>query len=290
MSPAVARPRPTAAASRAGEIEAARSRLGGALGNPSGDDGHRGREGEAHQEDPPPRESAHQPPADQGAGRPGDGGQPRPGTDRSGPILRIDRCGEKRQAAGNQEGGGRALQGPGDHEGADVRREAAQQRGGAEPVHAEQEHPAPAVAIAEQPAQQHQGREGDQVGIHDPLQTRHVRAEVITDAGQGDVDDGGVEEGDARSEDRREHHTTSDGRSPGRRLHGGHRLSIDQPVRYRAIAWAMAWAIRARPPSLSRTAASVALRMLAHSMKTLGTVERFSPPRSVRVSYPLVPM
>jgi hypothetical protein len=47
-----------------------------------------------------------------------------------------------------------------------------------------------------------------------------------------------------------------------------------------AIDWAMPCAAAWRQSSLVTLAASAALRMFAHSMNTLGTVEQLSPPRS----------
>lgn len=51
-----------------------------------------------------------------------------------------------------------------------------------------------------------------------------------------------------------------------------------------------ATAMRWRNAALVRRAASLLLRMFPHSIKTFGTVDRFSPPRSVRASRPAAPM
>ena len=53
-----------------------------------------------------------------------------------------------------------------------------------------------------------------------------------------------------------------------------------------ASPWAACW----RHAGLSVRAASAGFCMLAHSIRTLGTVDRLSPPRSVRGTMPSVPV
>ncbi len=82
------------------------------------------------------------------------------------------------------------------------RRDRAQQRRGREQADAEHEDPAPPVAVAERAAEQDQRRERQQVAVEDPLQGARRRVEVAADVGQRDVDDGAVEEREARPQDR----------------------------------------------------------------------------------------
>ena len=77
---------------------------------------------------------------------------------------------------------------------------------------ADAEHPSPAEPITQRPAEQHQRGEGDEVGIEHPLQALQVGVEVRRDGRQGHVDDGAVEEGHARTEDRGQQHPASCGR------------------------------------------------------------------------------
>ena len=61
------------------------------------------------------------------------------------------------------------------------------------------------------------------------------------------------------------------------------------PVRNSVTAWAMAAAAACWKAGVTSSAASVALRMLPHSMSTLGTVVRFRPARSFRGCRPATP-
>ena len=61
------------------------------------------------------------------------------------------------------------------------------------------------------------------------------------------------------------------------------------PCRNALSPAASATAMRWRNAAFVRRAASLLLRMFAHSMNTFGTVDRFSPPRSVRTSRPAAP-
>ena len=69
-----------------------------------------------------------------------------------------------------------------------------------EPDGPDHEDPAPAEPVAQRPAEQDQAGEREQVAVGDPLQLGEARVEVLADGAQRDVDDGAVEEGDARAE------------------------------------------------------------------------------------------
>src|SRR4029450_1575029 len=70
------------------------------------------------------------------------------------------------------------------------------------PDHPDHEHPPPAVVVAQGPAKQQEPRQGEGVGVDHPLEAGDAGVQVLADGGQGHVDDGGVEEGDARPEHR----------------------------------------------------------------------------------------
>ena len=60
-----------------------------------------------------------------------------------------------------------------------------------------------AVDVAERAAEEQQRAEGDEVAVEDPLETAQAGVEVLADGRQRHVDDGPVEERDARAEHRR---------------------------------------------------------------------------------------
>ena len=77
-------------------------------------------------------------------------------------------------------------------------RHAAQHRRGDEQRQAGQQHAAAADEVADPPGQQEQAAEGDEVGVDDPREVRGGKAEVALDRGQGDADDGLVDDGHER--------------------------------------------------------------------------------------------
>ena len=104
---------------------------------------------------------------------------------------------------GHEQRAGDALQRARRDQQADARRERAQHRGRAEAADAEREHAPLAVEVAERAADQDQRAERQQVAVDDPLLPGEAAAEPALDRRQRDVDDGAVEQRDARAEDRR---------------------------------------------------------------------------------------
>ena len=92
------------------------------------------------------------------------------------------------------------------------------------PARPDDEDPPPPVEVAERASQQQQRRERHEIGVESPLQPGETPAEVLADVRQGDVDDGGVEEGDARAGHawprspiaRRKYRSEGSGQPPGR--------------------------------------------------------------------------
>ena len=85
---------------------------------------------------------------------------------------------------------------------AGVGRDRAQQRRRRERDQPDDEDPAAPVAVAERAAEHEQRAERQQVAGEHPLQVAEVRVQVVGDRGQRGVDDGAVEERDARAEHR----------------------------------------------------------------------------------------
>ena len=70
----------------------------------------------------------------------------------------------------------------------------ADERGEGEAGHADEEHPALAVLVAQAPAHDQQGAHGQRVGGAKPLDQRRAAAQVGHDGGRGDVGDGRIEQ------------------------------------------------------------------------------------------------
>ena len=138
-----------------------------------------------------------------------DAAQPRPGADRPSPVLRRERRLDHRQAARGQQRPADALQRPGGDQQRRGRGQPAQQRRGREPDHADHEHAAAAVAVAERAAEQDQRREGQRVGGDGPLQRGEVGLQVLADRRQRDVDDRGVDAREPGPEDGRQQDPTA---------------------------------------------------------------------------------
>jgi hypothetical protein len=139
-------------------------------------------------------------PPRRGTRGPGHSGQPRPGTDRPRPVLDAEGRLQDRQRTGRQQCSADSLERTSGDERPEVRRHGARQGGDAEPRRSDHEHPPPAEPIAQRPADEHKGGEGQRVGVDRPGETADAGAEIPTDGRQRDVDDGGFEEGDRRAE------------------------------------------------------------------------------------------
>jgi hypothetical protein len=125
----------------------------------------------------------------------------RPRADRGRSLVRFEDRRDDRQRAGDEQRAERTLQRPRRDQDRDRRCDGAQQRGRTEAGDADREDPAPAIEVAERPADEHERGEQEQVGLDDPLLIGERRIEFLAQRGQGDVDDGLVDEDDRRTED-----------------------------------------------------------------------------------------
>ena len=197
---------------RAGQVQAGRAGRP-ALGDVTAGDQHAQRERQVDEERQAPRDAVDQVAAHERTDGSGDAAEPRPHAHRGRPVIGVERRRDDGQAAGDEQGGAHPLHRAGGDEDPDVRRQAAQDRGGREAGQAQEEHALAAVPVAERAAEQHERAEGDEVGVHHPLQLGGARVEVLRDGGQGDVDDRAVEEGDPGAEHRREEDPPGGGRA-----------------------------------------------------------------------------
>ena len=149
------------------------------------------------------------------------------------------------QAARYQQRAADALQRPGRDQHAQVDREAGQQRCHAEPDDPDDVHPPATEQVAQRATQQDQSRQGDEVTGDDPLQPGHAGAEIPADGRERDVDHGGVEHGDARTDDGGEQHPPAGRGAIADRA--GHRHP--QPRQYHRVlrSWAGFVIRRSRP-------------------------------------------
>ena len=110
----------------------------------------------------------------------GDAGESGPRADRPSAVVRVEGRRDDREAPGDEERAGRALQRTGGDERAGVRRDAAQQRRddeAGEPARRRRgggRATSPSVA-----AEQQERAEGDEVGVERPLQSRDGQPEVV---------------------------------------------------------------------------------------------------------------
>src|SRR5262249_31039313 len=164
--------------------------------HPEGDGG----EGDIDEEHQSPRDGVDEPAAQERAQCGGDAGQARPGADRRAVVLGAEAGRDEREAPGHEERAADALQRAGGDQHTDARSNAAEHRRSREPYEADDEHASTAVLVSERAAQQEQRAQRQEIPVERPLQAGQPAAEVLADVGQGDVDDSGVEERDARPE------------------------------------------------------------------------------------------
>ena len=151
----------------------------GSPARPRRDQDRRHRDRQVDQEDPAPRGVVDERAADERAGRGGDRRQARPGADRPAPVRGRER------APGSSPGCPASAAPPptpcSRRATISTRRgrQPAQQRGDGEPDDAQHEHPPPPEPVAEGPAEQDQGREGEQVAVDDPLQLRQAASRSL---------------------------------------------------------------------------------------------------------------
>ena len=125
----------------------------------------------------------------------------RPGRDplRPGGGIGVGQA-DERERRGQQERRRGPLHDPRGEQDVQRRRRAAGQRGQGEGDHPRRVAARRADSVAERAAGEQQGGEGDHVGIDDPLQVAEIRAEVVADRRQRDVDDRHVEDDDEEAE------------------------------------------------------------------------------------------
>src|SRR4029450_3576152 len=144
------------------------------------------------------------------------------------------------------------------------------------PDHPDHEHPPPAVVVAQGPAKQQEPRQGEGVGVDHPLEAGDAGVQVLADGGQGHVDDGGVEEGDARPEHRGQQDPASRGAAVAQLAGGGRRGEGPPP-----------WGRANRPPlwgspSSPRSWASWRIRTRCCSPRWVGVTTAIWASRSPR--------
>ena len=115
---------------------------------------------------------------------------------------------DDRQGLWHQQGTGRTLEEPGDHQGLQGGRQAAEDRGHAEADEPDGEHAPASEPVAERAGQNEERGEDDQVPGRDVGQpfkaAEHHGRQLLPDGEEGDVDDRAIEEYDARSQHDRE--------------------------------------------------------------------------------------
>ena len=178
-----------------------RSRVSGLGHVPGGEHEDAGGNRDVDEEDPSPRGDGQQVAPHERPGGRGHAGEARPGADGPGAVLVAERRLQDGQAARRQQGASHTLDDAGDHQQAPVGGETAGGRGDGEPGDADGEDAPPPEAVTEGAAEKEEGGQGERVARHHPLQGAHAAAEGTADGGKRDADDGGIERGDARTED-----------------------------------------------------------------------------------------
>ena len=139
-------------------------------------------------------------------------------------LVRVGGA-DQREASGDEERGGRALDGAREDEGERSGSGAAERGGDREEDYAREEDALPTEAITEGAADEDEGREEERVGLHDPLRVGRGDAEIALDHRERDVHDGPVEERHAGARDRDEKGATHARHRGGISSRGTHRAS-----------------------------------------------------------------
>jgi hypothetical protein len=147
------------------------------------------------EEDPLPAQQLRQDAAEQHAGGSPDGAHRPPVAERAIALVALrEGGGDDRQRGGRDDGAAEALHGARDDQRGLVGRQATGQRGEGEEQHpGHEDAPAP-EQVRRAAAEEQEAREGQRVGVDDPLQVDGGEAEVLADRRQRDVDDGDVED------------------------------------------------------------------------------------------------
>ena len=214
-----------------------------------------------HEERHPPRDrvdedAAHERPEDRERG-----GRRRPDAERAGPCAPVERRGDDRQGAWDEERARESLDEAREDEDLHRRREPAEDRGQAEPAEADHEDAAPAVLVRERSGEHEERREDREIAARDVglglEAAEDAGRQVQRDAGQGHVDDRPVEEDHPRPHDRGHEdpalvRSALLDRSARRRRHRGcpDTIGVWLPLRTSASSW------RPRPQPLARRVSS----------------------------------
>src|SRR5919106_1105062 len=164
------------------------------------------RHGDISEKDPAPRQRIDEPAAEDRAGRSGQRRKAGPQSDCAPADVGGKGRADQRQAAGDEERAAQALQRARCDQVPDGWREPAPERCQREDRDASGGHPHAAEPIAERAAGKDQRREHQRVGLDDPLHLDYGGAKARLQCRQGDVSARGIDEGEARPEDRRCEH------------------------------------------------------------------------------------
>ena len=196
------RAQPDCGKPRPGEIEPALRRRVARLRHVAlGDPHDRRHERQIDEEDQPPGDGLDQVAADERSDGGRDAAQPRPGADGLSAVFGTEGGLDDRQALGYEQRGADSLEGTSRDQHAGAGRDPTEQRGGGEPQHADDEAAPAPVVIADRAADQDEGRQGQSVGRHGPLERLQPAVEGAADRRQGDVHDGAVDHDDAGAQD-----------------------------------------------------------------------------------------
>ena len=150
-----------------------------------------------------PADRVDQPAARERADRAGDGAGRRPGADGAAARFAVEGGAEQGEAGGHEERGADALGDARSEQHREARCQRTAERCQREHQHAGEQGALAAPTVAGDAAEQDQRAERQQVGVDEPGDRGAARAEIVLDRRQADVDDGAVDEGQARAEDGR---------------------------------------------------------------------------------------
>ncbi len=206
MSASVRQNRPAAESTHGGHVQAGAG-LGAATlrhqpqRHAEGD----GADRHVDEEDPVPVRVLHQYAAERGSERGGDGAERAPEADGKAVLALREHAQEDRQAHRRHGGSADGLSHAEADEHLDAGREAARQGEEGEQDQPADEHALLAEAVGQPTGRQEQGGHPQVVGVEDPRYPRHPGVQVLHDRRNGDIDDGGVEQGHEHAQrDRRQ--------------------------------------------------------------------------------------
>ena len=178
----------------AGQIERSAGGVSGGGHEPLDEDQGGQAEGDVDGEDGAPGEVGEQEASGQGADGDAEPGDPGPGGDGLGPFAGFDEdVGEDGQGGGHDESAAYAHQAAGGDELVGGMRQGGGHAAGDEYAQAGGQSAFAAVAVAQGSGGEEQPGEDQGVGVDDPLQLAGGGVHVAGEAGQGHVEDGGVD-------------------------------------------------------------------------------------------------